>query len=409
MAVLDRITCGEKEIFSIDADPSSSGFLASIGSIAMFNDNGVGKLFVKTGDGNNDWKQVYVGNINDLRENIEDIVANLIKDTASIKWTYDDNNNELRANVDPSGVSHNSLANVQAAGSGVTHGHITDQEQTIAGKKIFSNEVVINGNLTVYGSTTSIEATNLEIKDRVITLNKGGDYDSAIGTGIEIDTGNSIKVQAIKFEEEYVELQSISSSSPGLRLYINAGTTVTMEGSNSFVYGYNGVYPIEKTIPYFDRINGLGEFRNSPLYVSSDGTRIGLGVSTPKGIFHRNYLYESKIEGTTTDATPVVGYSVTVPNNTIITIEARVNGRQTAGTSGSTNFARSYVRTALVKNINGTVTLVKLQSDFTAEDEATGDVTIDVSGNTVRVMLIGGASRTIKWYGHAFVLETPAT
>lgn len=410
MAILDLITCGEKEIFSVDTDPSVSGFLASIGSIAMFNDNGVGKLFIKTGESNTNWKPIYSGDIDDLRENVEDIVANLIKNTASIKWLYNDSFNNLKAIVDPSGVPHNELSNVQSAAFGVTHGHITDQEQTIAGRKIFQNEVVINGDLTVFGNTTSIEATNLEISDRVITLNKGGGFDSAIGSGIEVDIGPS-RVQFIKIDEEFIEFNSLTSTD-SLKVMISPNTTVTFEGSNSLVYGYNGniQLPSQGYIPYFNKTNGFGEFRNSPLYFDPNSTRFGIGTTNPKGIFHRHYFYESPILGvTTTSATPVTAYSIVVPNNTIINIEVRINGRQTEGSSGSINFARSYIRTALVKNINGNVTLVKLQSDFTAEDESTGDVSISVVGDEIRVYVIGGAGRTIKWYGQVFVLETPAT
>ena len=61
-------------------------------------------------------------------------------------------------------------------------------DQTI----IRADDVVITGNLEVTGSQISTTTTNTTIKDRLITLNKGG----TIGTntaGIEIESGGSIE------------------------------------------------------------------------------------------------------------------------------------------------------------------------------------------------------------------------
>lgn len=68
-------------------------------------------------------------------------VAVTVEDSASIDFTL--TGQQITAVVKPEGVSHNALANVQAAASGVTHGHITDQAQTIAGAKTFSAEVTV--------------------------------------------------------------------------------------------------------------------------------------------------------------------------------------------------------------------------------------------------------------------------
>ena len=53
------------------------------------------------------------------------------------------------------------------------------------------NDVIVAGNLTVQGTTTSIETTNTDITDNVITLNKGevGAGVTATTAGIEIDRG----------------------------------------------------------------------------------------------------------------------------------------------------------------------------------------------------------------------------
>ena len=61
-------------------------------------------------------------------------------------------------------------------------------DQTI----IRADDVVITGNLAVSGSQISTTTTNTDIKDRLITLNKGGTL-STNTAGIEIESGGSIE------------------------------------------------------------------------------------------------------------------------------------------------------------------------------------------------------------------------
>lgn len=67
---------------------------------------------------------------------------------------------------------------------------------------ITTHTVTVNGNLTVTGTTTSVETTNTEIADAVITLNKGEPGSGVTGTysGIEVDRGGANAV-AIRWNE----------------------------------------------------------------------------------------------------------------------------------------------------------------------------------------------------------------
>ena len=72
---------------------------------------------------------------------------------------------------------------------GGTSGSVTlNLDSTITGNHTFSNNVVIGGDLTVQGTTTTIDTTNLDVKDKNITLNYGsGDTSgNADGAGITI-------------------------------------------------------------------------------------------------------------------------------------------------------------------------------------------------------------------------------
>ena len=62
-----------------------------------------------------------------------------------------------------------------------------------------SGDTIITGNLTVQGDVTSVSTTNLEIKDRIITLNEGenGPGVSLLYSGIEIDRGTYVDSTAV--------------------------------------------------------------------------------------------------------------------------------------------------------------------------------------------------------------------
>jgi hypothetical protein len=69
-----------------------------------------------------------------------------------------------------------------------THKRVSDKYT------ISSPDVVIKGNLVVVGTTTNVSATNTEIKDNIIVLNKGetGNGVTLGSAGITVDRGPSI-------------------------------------------------------------------------------------------------------------------------------------------------------------------------------------------------------------------------
>ena len=72
---------------------------------------------------------------------------------------------------------------------GGTSGSVTlNLDSTITGDHTFSNNIIIQGNLTVQGTTTSVNTDDLNVKDKNITLNysTGDSSASANGAGITI-------------------------------------------------------------------------------------------------------------------------------------------------------------------------------------------------------------------------------
>jgi len=67
-----------------------------------------------------------------------------------------------------------------------TLAHIGSDPQTFAGN------IILSGNLTVNGTTTTVDTTELTVKDKNITINDGGGADSGALSGIDIEEGGSI-------------------------------------------------------------------------------------------------------------------------------------------------------------------------------------------------------------------------
>jgi len=63
--------------------------------------------------------------------------------------------------------------------------------EAISGVKTFSDDVVIAGDLTVSGTTTTINTANLEVEDDIILVNRGAASSPVGGSGLEVERGAS--------------------------------------------------------------------------------------------------------------------------------------------------------------------------------------------------------------------------
>ncbi len=70
----------------------------------------------------------------------------------------------------------------------------TSGAQSIAGNKTFSNDIVITGNLTVNGTTTTINTATLNVSDNIIVLNNDETGTPSQNAGIEVERGTSTNV-----------------------------------------------------------------------------------------------------------------------------------------------------------------------------------------------------------------------
>lgn len=108
-----------------------------------------------------------------------------------------------------------------------------------------SGNVLVTGDFTVMGNNTSMEVSNLQIEDRIITVNKGesGVGVTGIYAGIEVDRGSANKVAILYNETDDAwefseEIPSVGYSVATSKIKINQIVSdVTINGGNLHLIG----------------------------------------------------------------------------------------------------------------------------------------------------------------------------
>lgn len=105
------ITVNSKQILEVDADPSTGlGASASVGSLALFDDNGSAVIYIKSGSADTAWSAISTV----TTEDIQDAVGTILANTSNIALTYDDAGNQISADLTNTSVAAGSYG---AAGS----------------------------------------------------------------------------------------------------------------------------------------------------------------------------------------------------------------------------------------------------------------------------------------------------
>jgi hypothetical protein len=84
----------------------------------------------------------------------------------------------------------------------------TDAQVVASSETTFQNDLVIQGNLTVTGATTTVEAEQLTIADNIITLNSGVTGAPTENAGLEVDRGDAGIQTILQWDEanDYVSI-----------------------------------------------------------------------------------------------------------------------------------------------------------------------------------------------------------
>jgi hypothetical protein len=421
--ILGLITVDGKQVIEVDAVPSAaSGTVAPIGSLAMFNDSGAGKLYIKSAVSDTAWSQLSTaasaGVVNNgviRRLALYAATGNEVDDL--IQLNSQNVNVEI---VDQPSRSAPIVYSIPNPGDAVSAASfvLTEGAQTINGDKTFGNNVVVNGNLTTNGTLSYLNSTNTNITDELITLNKGGAASSAGGSGIEFEE-NSIITAYFK----------INSAEDGFELKapINAGKSEFIGTAANQVYNLPdesgrlllqaaSAAGVINQLPYFisdEKLsNPSGSGANSLAWDNSN-SRLGIGLSSPSqrldvsGNFKLNgsmlhqedadLRYEQDAVVTSNNTATTIK-TVPIPTDSVVLIKSMINGRKSAGTgSGSIGDGACYERTFAFRNVSGTVTRIGKQTDFSADDVASWNADMVISGTNVLIQVQGSTDDTLNW------------
>ena len=105
----------------------------------------------------------------------------------------------------------------------------TSGSQTVAGAKTFSNDVVMSGNLTVNGTTTTINSATVSTGDNIIILNNDVTGTPSQNAGIEIERGDSTNKQFLWNETN--DRWTADSSLEGTGLYVSGSEVINSSGA----------------------------------------------------------------------------------------------------------------------------------------------------------------------------------
>jgi hypothetical protein len=191
-------------------DLTSTGLSATTGSVAQKLD---GTFWIKFGAASTDWEEAG-SNASDISAlsaaidnnttNISTVSGDVITNTTDISTISGD----VITNTGDIVTISGDLATLSAAFDGHTHtkSEITDfvesdyvhttGAESISGLKTFVDDVTINGDLFVNGTTTTISSETVLVEDNIITLNNGepGAGVTAVSAGLEIDRGTEANV-----------------------------------------------------------------------------------------------------------------------------------------------------------------------------------------------------------------------
>jgi len=306
---------------------------------------------------------------------------------------------------------------------------LTEGNQTIYGDKTFGTvgrpaNTVMYGTLQVDGTLTYVNTTELEITDKLITLNKGGDVASAIGSGIQFEEKVGIAPTMTGYIKTNTTRDGFLIKAPAARYgellfsALTADRTYTWQDRNGYVALQTPAIGVDKQLAFYNAsfildceagsaanaitwdysTNRLGIATASPqrtLDVAGSAIVHGaLRVEAPTTLVNYEILQAQKL---TTDASVQAINTIATAADTVMLVEARVIAKCTGGSSGTPGDCASYIRTFRVKRVGGTVTILNVDSMYTSEDKTLWNVTITLSGTNVLVNVVGVANNNITW------------
>ena len=287
--LLDLITIGELAVLTLDKDPrTDGGYVATIGQIALINNVGspVGQLYIKTGAGATAWELMSTtASAGTVANGVAGRLALYPSTGNGLDDQYTQNSQLIDINIAAQGTRSAAIAyTVPNPGDAVTAADfvLTEGTQLINGNKTFGNDVTVNGNLDVNGTLTTIDATNLSISDKLITLNRGGAAASGGTSGFEIEENAVATAYFIQSSARTGwDLKTSASANVAtlLQSALTASRTYTLPDVTTVLAGKNGT-PTAGQAAFWTNANELAA--ENFLNVSRGGTGLS-GSSAANG------------------------------------------------------------------------------------------------------------------------------
>ena len=139
----------------------------------------------------------------------------------------------------------------------------------------FNGNVVVTGNLTVSGSTVTVNSNEVNIGDNIIKLNSDETGTPSQNAGIEVERGSATNV-ALRWNESTDKWQVTENGS----LYINLASELYYTTSKKLEATSSGVTAVGAVVS-----DGLTVDTNT-LYVDSSNNRVGIGTTSPSVKLH---------------------------------------------------------------------------------------------------------------------------
>lgn len=435
--IIGRLTNNEVEVLQVDAVPSAGGGTsAPIGAIAAYNNGTTGTLYLKTGALDVGWDLV----------NTAAVAGGVLTGTAGRLPVYPSTGNQVDdeyfQNSQSMTVTHVSQPSRSVAitysipnpGNAIASADfvLTEGNQTVNGNKTYTGSTIFQGNVDIQGTLTTINSTQLEVSDPVITLNNGGAASSAGGAGIEIEEAATITAYwqvaaarngwTMKAPTNAFTATLLTSSLLANRSYTLpdvSGTLATGTGANGNVAFWTGTSTLSTNANFFwDNTNsrlGLGNGAPSDtLHVTGTARITSLNAAAPvrssaTGLLSNGTIVLSAASdvsgilpignGGTNSGTALNNNRIMVSSGgAIVEAAALTNGQLLIGSTGAApvaaNLSQGATQGVTIANGAGSITLDTVQDIRTSASPTFVNATF--SGKTVGSVLFVGAAKQLQ-------------
>ena len=289
--ILDLVTVGEKGIIIVDADPSL-GTPATLGTLAIY-DNGItASMYIKSGPLNINWDLIgTTAGSGIVNAGVAGRLALYASSSNSVDDVYSQNSQPIDVEIAAQPARSAPLVyTLPNPGNAVAAADIvlTEGAQTINGDKTFGNNVIVSGDLTVNGALTSLATTNTDIKDKIITLNKGGAASSAGGAGLEFEE-NAIVTSYFKVNAAEtgfsIKSPTIVSFADLLTSALTASRQFTLPDTSGTLVARASASPgVANQVTYYSDANNIAS--SADLFFDPSTKRLGIGTNAPSVALH---------------------------------------------------------------------------------------------------------------------------